>query len=48
MASHDLQEPLRKIVGFAELLGQRYPDELDQEARSTWATWSTAHGGCSS
>lgn len=30
VASHDLQEPLRKIVGFSELLEQRYAAELEQ------------------
>ena len=30
--SHDLQEPLRSITIFAQLLCQRYHDRLDQEA----------------
>lgn len=34
VASHDLQEPLRKIANFTELLASRYRDKLDAKAEN--------------
>ncbi len=32
IASHDLQEPLRMVASFTELLAKKYQDRLDQQA----------------
>ena len=34
VASHDLQEPLRKIVTFGDFLSSEYGDRLDEQGRS--------------
>lgn len=33
VASHDLQEPLRKVATFCDMLGEQYADKLDDQGR---------------
>jgi PAS domain S-box-containing protein len=38
LASHDLQEPLRAVAGFCQLLGERYHDQLDAKGQQ-WLSY---------
>jgi two-component system, LuxR family, sensor kinase FixL len=44
VASHDLQEPLRKIVAFGDRLATRYSDRLDEQGRDYLARMQRAAG----
>jgi PAS domain S-box-containing protein len=52
VVSHDLQEPVRQIVGFAELLTRRYAQSVDSDGRDYldpgrfYAPWAFAHRSC--
>ncbi len=44
IASHDLQEPLRKISAFSERLGDKYADSLDERGQDYLERISSASG----
>lgn len=46
VASHDLQEPLRKVASFCQLLEKRYGTELDARGKQYIDFASTVPSGC--
>lgn len=46
VASHDLQEPLRKVASFCQLLEKRYGDQLDERGHQYIDFAVDAPSGC--